>query len=401
MGGTARWVATDPVPLVRIEEGVEVVGNPQWASSWTEGIRGGYVPELLWQLAGAPPGTPVRAARDDNRSAILPEQTVAFDGTDYLVAVKGSGAEFDAYEPKRLTGPRLREICHDPSLRERIPATEGGAAAFIVGERWWGNAPYGGQAGDSALLALLASQRADRNQIAGFYLCPVIAAVRLPEAIARTASQFYWYRQYEGGYWQEIRLMPSNVRLYFHSAVTLGVDAGRVFSLFGLSDLSTCERFLERLVRSTLAAITLFARSLRHDPLTGRYTGLDYDEVYLDKDSVVAPDGTLHFADLEGVEPVFATEAAAIAERIENQYYHSLYEATYAFEAISQETFRCLGLSAVGADRRRWALEILDRACRPDPYLSVEAEGDGRTLIVHPAVEVPGLDLRLTWSTEA
>ncbi len=401
MARPALWVPNDPVDLVRVEEGVEVVGNPRFAADWSSEVRGAYLPALLWQLLDrTPPGRPVRGVRDDNRTAILPERRVTVDEHEYFLAVKGCGAEYDAYEPVRLDAHRLRALCHDPALAARLDGVDGGPAAFIVGERWWGYAPYGGQAGDSALLALLASLRADRNQIAGFYLCPLVAAVRLPDRIARAASEFYWYRRYDGAYWQEVRLMPSNVRLFFHSPVTLGVDSGRVFSLFGLTSFDACERFLERLARSTLAAITLYARSLRRDAATGRYVGLDYDEVYLDKDAVIAPDGTLHFADLEGVEEFFSGGPEAVRERVEMQFYRNLYEATYALEAMALETWRAFGLGSSGRDRRRWVLDVLERALHADPYARVERTASGSRVEIRPAVDPDRLALSLEWASE-
>jgi len=396
----AKWVPNEPANLLRIQEGVTVVGNSQWEDAWTEGIAGAYLPALLGRLADRGDGEPVAALRDDNRSCLLPDRTVNVDDTEYFLSVKGCGAEFDAFTPVKLSPSRLRTVCHDPRLAERLSQEPAADTPFIVGERWWGYAPYGGQAGDSALLALLASSRADRNQIAGFFICPVIAAVRLPDPIAELASQFYWYRRYDGAYWQELRLMPSNVRLYFHSPVTLGLDSGRVFSLFGLTDLATCEAFLERLMRSTVAAITLFARTVRFDDVHARFTGLDYDEVYLDKDAVIAPDGTLHFADLEGVEGFHAAGPREVRQRIEDQYFHNLYEATYAIEAMAQETYRLLGLTDSLPDRHRWTLDVLERACRPDPYVRVERGRDRTTMVITPAAAEADATVELEWATE-
>src|SRR3989449_6437119 len=118
---------------------------------------------------------------------------------------------------------------------------------------------YGGQAPDNAAIGLLTSLRAQEGQIAGFPVCPVVALVRLPDEYASIASQFYWYRRYVGTYWQEIRLMPSNVRVYFHSPVTFGVDTARLFEMFGIGSFESAERFLENMARSSVAALTLYA----------------------------------------------------------------------------------------------------------------------------------------------
>src|SRR5256886_10250945 len=107
--------------------------------------------------------------------------------------------------------------------------------------------------------------RSQEGQIAGFPVCPVVALVRLPDEYASIASQFYWYRRYVGTYWQEIRLMPSNVRVYFHSPVTFGVDTARVFEMFRIESFEAAERFLENIAPSSVAALTLYPRSLRHD----------------------------------------------------------------------------------------------------------------------------------------
>src|SRR5438046_6704080 len=175
----------------------------------------------------------------------------------------------DAFENVPLNAVRARAICRDLRLSEAL-ATEDGSG-LITGERWFGNTPYGGQAPDNAMIGLLASLRADQAQIAGFQVCPVVSLVRLPDEYARIASRFFWYRRYEGAYWQEIRLMPSNVRVFFHSALTFGVDTSRVFTLFGLETFEGAERFLTNLARSSFAALTLYARTLRHDAASGMY----------------------------------------------------------------------------------------------------------------------------------
>src|SRR5207237_6970774 len=114
---------------------------------------------------------------------------------------------------------------------------------------------------------------------------------RWPALYCRMAASCFWSRRSEGAYWQEIRLTPSNVRVYFHSPLTFGVDTSRALTLFGIETFEGAERFLTNLARSSFAALTLYARSLRHDPASGLYRGLDYQDVWLDKDAVVTADG--------------------------------------------------------------------------------------------------------------
>ncbi len=383
----AVWVPNDPVRLVHLSEGVEGVGDPRYRSFWSGERLTPYLPELLWKLAGTPDGVPVAGVRDDNRSALLPDRQFAIGGQGYIAAVKGCGAAVDAYENAPLTADRVRSIARDPGLSASLAAEDGAAVGFITGERWFGNVPYGGQAPDNAAIGFLTSLRAVEAQIQGFHLCPVVALVRLPDAIARIASRFFWYRRYEGEFWQEVRLMPSNVRLYFHSPVTFGVDTSRALSLFGIASLEDAERFLENLARSSLAALTLYARSLRHDDVRGTYAGLGYHDVWLDKDAVIAPDGTMHFADLEGIEEIPARDPAEVQEEMGRQFHRNVYEATYALEALALDVDRRWRAFRTGAGRRDWILEVLERACVADPFLSLERRGGRLVLGVEPAVD--------------
>ncbi len=396
----ALWVPNDPVQLVRLERDLEVLGDARFEGFWSHDVSGCYVPELLWKVAGMPRGSPVSGVRDDNRSALLTACRTVIRDREFIAAVKGCGAATDAYENRPLTASGVRAICRDSRLAAFLSSEDGAAEGFITGERWFGNTPYGGQAPDNAAIGLLTSLRATDAQIAGFHVCPVVALVRLPEACAEVASRFYWYRRYEGSYWQEVRLMPSNVRLYFHSPVTFGLDTSRAFRLFGIESFEQAERFLENLARSSLAALTLYARSLRHDDRRGLYAGLGYHDVWLDKDAVVAPDGTLHFADLEGIEEIPAADAQAVREEIGKQFHRNVYEATYALEALALEVDRRWRVFREASERRRWILEVLERACVADPFLSLERRGNTLVLSVEPALDAEACGTEIEFATE-
>ncbi len=391
----AVYVPNDPVRLVRLGGELELFGDPRFEAFWSGGVAGCYVPELLWRLAGQPEGMRLSGVRDDNRSALLPEHRWTIGDRQYIAAVKGCGAAVDAYENAPLTADRVRAICREPRYASLLSAEDGGSQGFITGERWFGNTPYGGQAPDNAAIGFLTSRRAVDGTIAGFPICPIVALVRLPDSLAATASRFFWYRQYEGEFWQEVRLMPSNVRVYFHSPVTFGVDTARAFQLFGIASFEDAERFLGNLARSSLAALTLYARTLRHDEVRGAYAGLGYHDVWLDKDAVIAPDGTLHFADLEGIEEIPVPDAAAVRSEIGRQFHRNVYEATYALEALASEVDSRWRVFRSGPERRRWLLEVLERACVGDPFLSLERRADRLVLAVEPAVdpEVCGLEI--------
>lgn len=399
----AVWVPNEPVSLVRLGGDVEVLGDRRYESFWSREISGCYVPALLWKLAGKPAGEPMAGVRDDNRSALLPQRRCVIRDREFIAAVKGCGAAVDAFENAPLTAGRIRGICHDPRLAAALASEDGADPGFITGERWFGNTPYGGQAPDNAAIGLLTSLRAADAQIAGFAICPIVALIRLPDEIARVASRFFWYRRYEGDFWQEVRLMPSNVRLYFHSPITFGVDTSRALSLFGIASFEDAERFLANLARSSLAALTLYARTLRHDPGRGAYAGLGYHDVWLDKDAVIAPDGTMHFADLEGVEESLAPDASAVREEIGRQFHRNVYEATYALEALAWDVDRRWRAFRTPGERRGWILEVLERACVADPFLSLERRAGRLALRIEPAVDpdVCGLEIELVTEVEA
>ncbi len=397
----AVWVPNEPVPLVRLDREVEVIGDPRYEGFWSQQVSGCYVPELLWRLAGRPAGQTVSGVRDDNRSALLTNRRCTIGGREFVAAVKGCGAAVDAYENAPMTASRVRGICRDAGLAASLAAEDGAAQGFITGERWFGNTPYGGQAPDNAAIGLLTSLRAVDAQIAGFAVCPVVAMLRLPDELAAIASRFFWYRRYEGDFWQEIRLMPSNVRLYFHSPITFGVDTSRALSLFHIASLEEAERFLENLARSALAALTLYARTLRRDEARGGYAGLSYHDVWLDKDAVIAPDGTLHFADLEGIEATTAVDAAAVREEIGRQFHRNVYEATYALEALAWEVDRRWRAFRASQDRRRWILEVLERACVADPFVTLERRGGRVVVAVEPAVDAAACGMTIELASEA
>jgi hypothetical protein len=394
------WVPNDPVRLVRLRDEVEILGDPRFRSFWAEEPPAAYVPELLWKLAGEPEGDAVSGVRDDNRSALLPHRRHVIGGQEFLAAVKGCGAAMDAYENAPLTARRVRAIGRGTGFGEVLTPEDGAPQGFITGERWFGNTPYGGQAPDNAAIGFLTSLRAVDARIAGFHVCPIIGLVRLPDKFAAIASHFFWYRRYEGEFWQEVRLMPSNVRLYFHSPITFGVDTSRALSLFGIASFEDAERFLENLARSSLAALTLYARSLRHDDIRGVYAGLGYHDVWLDKDAVIAPDGTMHFADLEGIEEVSAPDADAVRDQIGRQFHRNVYEATYGLEALAWEVDRRWRAFRSAPERRRWILEVLERACVADPFLSFEHRGAKLVLAVEPAVDREACRMEIDFASE-
>ena len=80
-------------------------------------------------------------------------------------------------------------------------------------------------------------------------------------------------------------------------------------------------------------------------------------DVWLDKDAVLAPDGTIYFVDLEGLEWITVGENN-IHEKIRDQIYRSLYEFMYAYEQIERERSKRFGEMA---DRKVQFEYLLER----------------------------------------
>src|SRR5207245_562885 len=124
-----------------------------------------------------------------------------------------------------------------------------------------------------------------------------------PEALQEEVTQVYWYRRFKQTMVQETRLIPSNIRIYFQSDWTIGNNTGELFDFFRIDENDKAMSFLKNFVKSGIAILTLFVRSMS-DNGNGTYSGLDFYDVWLDKDAVLAPDGTICWADLEGLQAI-------------------------------------------------------------------------------------------------
>ena len=338
-----------------------------------------YLPGALTDLMDEPPIETSEFVEDDNRGAILPESVATLDGVEFYLSVKGVGSTVDPYSWRRLDRAYAADLTEDPAVRERLrrhPSTE--SDRMITGEVWLRGSPYGGQGLDHATTALHVSERADLTSLAGFLLAPVVKICRLPEALEARLRTIYWYRKYRGPFVQELRLVPSNVRIYFHGRSTLGENARHIFDLFSIDSSTRALLFETNFVRSTVAMLTLFARSMSFDPARGQYVGLDFDDVWLDKDAVLAPSGAAYFVDLEGIVER-ALDKAMILEKIEDQVHRSLYELTFAYEQIEAERQRRFG---TGGTRKGHFEGVLREALKNDPFVQVQSDGGNVDLFI-------------------
>ncbi|MEJ2566915.1 MAG: hypothetical protein P8141_13310, partial [Gammaproteobacteria bacterium] len=98
-----------------------------------------------------------------------------------------------------------------------------------------------------------------KDSINGAFICPVIAIVQLPLEIEKVARKFFWFRTYKMNFYQVIRLIPSNIRLYFESSQVVATP-NSFLNLFGITDEKSMEDF-ESIKFSTISA--LYRRNTR------------------------------------------------------------------------------------------------------------------------------------------
>jgi hypothetical protein len=384
---SGRSVRLAGMPLRLAEYPTTTITNPRFQSFDLSPLDRFFLPPALTGFLDEEPLDLRGFLEDDNRGAVSPEPIASFDGTPFHLSIKGVGSAVDPFASRPLDRASVERLTDDPELRlrlgrPRVPQPPEDAERFITGEAWLRGSPYGGQGLEHARIALAVSQRAALTSIEGFRIAPVVKIAQLPRALEERLRALHWFRRFRGPIVQEIRLVPSNVRIYFHARSTIGTGARDVFDRFGLDTDGKAVAFEVAFLRSAVPLLTLFARTLRFDPARGRYAGLDFHDVWLDKDAVVAPDGTVFFVDLEGIEEV-DVDRAGVREKIEDQVYRSLYEVLFAHEQIAEERVRRFG--GDGERKARFAA-CLDRALERDPHVRLRASGVGRELEIRNAL---------------
>ena len=329
------------------------------------------------RVALAGQGASLPAIDEGNRSLLLPSLRTELEGREWMLSIKGAGARGPAYSGY----PR-----EHGALPPRV----------ISGERWNADAPYGGQGESAALHALSITALAEGCSLGGAMICPLIGVVEVPPEHVR--SDVRWYRRQRGACVQEQRLVPSDVRLFAGSDVTLGGDTARALDALGVHGVEAIEAFVERYLASGIAALTLWARTARmHE--SGVWEGLDLDDAWLDKDSVIAADGTLFLVDLEALEWTPLTHRVGLAERVTRQLDRNYYELMFALDAVLDLRDRLRGVEPARSVRCAEIAARAELACAGDPFVRAEDAGDGLDLFVRapsgqPEVRVRFVDRR-------
>ncbi len=323
------------------------------------------------------------AIADGNRGAIVRGHEVEHAGRRWLLAVKGVGARAPLY------GDTPAGFSHAYELDPTIDASARSLLHAITRESWMGEAPYGGQGLENALHALSLSEPALREALAPCVLCPLLAVIEIPE---REVIDVFHYRRHRGPVVQEHRLVPSTVRLFHQSALALGRDCEGSLAALGVESAEALDLFLDRYLASSLALLTVGARSVRVKGAALEL--LDYDDAWLDKDAFVAPDGALAFADLEALVYVEVPDEAALATRVRRQLERNAYEVLYGADALLRAEERWTDRPRDQRQRREALAERVQLAIVHDPRLALVRASDGWDLVVRPRL---GPELTIRW----
>lgn len=347
-----------------------------------------YLPDSVEPFTQMVPWGTKELLIDDNRSAVSKDPCMTIDGTDFYFSVKGIGSTTSPFSRQLFKKEEICSLLKTSGMKDRIMDAKEKEKfpRYLTGELWSRGCPYGSQGLEFALIAMKAAEMSDASttSIHGFRIAPLVKIVKLPKDFQNEVTQVYWYRRFKQEMVQETRLIPSNVRIYFHSDWTIGDDTGELFDFFHIDSNEKAMDFLKNFLKSGIAILTLFVRSMRNNE-NGSYSGLDYYDVWLDKDAVLAPDGTIFWADLEGLQAITiggkdrSDLEFNIEENMEHQIYRSLYEFMYAYEQIERERIKRFGHIT---DRKIQFEYLLRDALRDDEVVDLHRNPDSLELVI-------------------
>lgn len=376
-----------PINL-NVYDGAGTITNKYFASFQMREFEKIYLPDSVKPFRDVDPIGTKELLIDDNRSAVSREPCMAIDGIDFYFSVKGIGSTTSPFSRQLFKKEEISSLLKNNSVKEKIMSAKEKEKfpRYLTGELWSRGCPYGSQGLEFASIAMKATEMSDASttSIHGFRIAPLVKIVKLPKALQQEVTQVYWYRRFKQEMVQETRLIPSNIRIYFHSDWTIGDDTGELFGFFHIDNNDKAMNFLRNFVESGIAILTLFVRSMSNND-NGTYSGLDFYDVWLDKDAVLAPDGTIFWADLEGLQAITvggkdrADLEFNIEENMEHQIYRSLYEFMYAYEQIERERIKRFGHMS---DRKTQFEYLLRDALRDDEVVDLHRSSDSLELVI-------------------
>jgi hypothetical protein len=375
--------------ILNVYDGAGAITNKYFTSFQMPEFEKIYLPDSVKLFTDMDSTGTKELLIDDNRSAVSRQPYMTIDGTDFYFSVKGIGSTTSPFSRQLFKKEEICSLLKNNSIRDRIINAKENEMKFpryLTGELWSRGCPYGSQGLEFASIAMKATEMSDASttSIHGFRIAPLVKIVKLPKALQQEVTQVYWYRRFKQQMVQEARLIPSNIRIYFHSDWTIGDDTGELFDFFRIDSNDKAMDFLGNFVKSGIAILTLFVRSMKNNG-DCTYSGLDFYDVWLDKDAVLAPDGTIFWADLEGLQTITiggknrADLEFNIEENMEHQIYRSLYEFMYAYEQIERERIKRFGHVT---DRKIQFEYLLRDALKDDEVVDLHRSPDSLELVI-------------------
>src|SRR3989442_3906773 len=208
-----------------------------------------YLPDSVKPFLDVDPVGTKELLTDDNRSAVGRQPYMAIDGTDFYFSVKGIGSTTSPFSRQLFGKEEVCGLLKSGGTKERIMNAKEKEMKFpryLTGELWSRGCPYGSQGLEFASIAMKAAEMSDASStsINGFRIAPLVKIIKLPKALQNAVTHVYWYRRFKQEMVQETRLIPSNIKIYFHSDWTIGNDTGQLFEFFRIDNTDKAMAFL-------------------------------------------------------------------------------------------------------------------------------------------------------------
>ncbi len=320
----------------------------------------------------------IQGIPDDNRSVIIPNSSIIIDDREFKISIKGVGARHPLYGLKPLDYTLRTDFLSNPNDN-----LETSTSREISNENWFGESPYGAQGFENAISDLQISESFFNNLISNLHICPVIEINEIPPDYVKEREMLFWYRRFSKSFYQEKRLVPSNIRLFHQSNLTLGQAPDVVLSKFNISDNLALDDFITNYISSGLSILTIIAHTLiSHQP--SQFKALDFTDVWLDKDSVIAQDGTLFFVDLEGLDWTDIPDQQTLENKIIKQINRNYYEFMYCLDLLIKEKDKLLNKYTNQRQKRETIATFIDIATIGNPFLKTDIQKNHLNLIVKP-----------------
>ena len=125
-------------------------------------------------------------------------------------------------------------------------------------------------------------------------------------------------------------------------------------------------------------------RSLTFNSQTQQFEALDFTDVWLDKDSIIAPDGTIFFIDLEGLDWINIPNQEILKKKVLKQINRNYYEFMYCLDLLLKEKDNLLSRHSSQRQKRETLATYIDLATIGDPFLKTELQTTYLDLIIDP-----------------